>query len=304
MKLLLAADLHITSKTPLSRVDDYPSTQMGKVRWIAGLAKEAACDAVLVAGDFFDSPVQPYPLLAEYIYLLTEQFPPVYCVFGQHDTAFRRRQNTALAFLEELGLVTVAGRKPISLGEGLYLYGASYDEEIPVPRKRNWGANILLAHLLVTDGKPWPGCEELFPLKKVSSWAPGYSLVVCGDNHETLVHEGRSCTVFNPGSLMRSRVDQREHVPVVGIWQSSSCTLEMVEVPVLPAQEVLDFESKEESQEFLSLMESFVAAVKDYDVGVDFLRNLSLAVKATRGLPPLVKRVIYEAVERCGYGKL
>ena len=55
MRLLLLGDCHFRSSAPARRTDDFFQTQLDKMEQVKKIYVEQRCDAVLQAGDLFDS---------------------------------------------------------------------------------------------------------------------------------------------------------------------------------------------------------------------------------------------------------
>ena len=58
MKLLVAADLHLTHKTPLGRKDNYAGTCLRKLEQLVNYANIDETD-IIITGDIFDHPGNP-----------------------------------------------------------------------------------------------------------------------------------------------------------------------------------------------------------------------------------------------------
>ena len=108
-----------------------------------------------------------------------------------------------------------------------------------------------------------------------------YDLIVSGDNHQNFMFQDGRRYLYNAGSLMRMTAGQLDHRPEVGIYDTETKTLEMVKVPIRPAEEVLSREHIEEAKERDERLEAFVKSLKtDYGLELSFRRNLEEFFKA------------------------
>ena len=62
MKLLLLSDVHLSSKTPIGRLDDYRKTCLRKFEYVLKYADKIGAD-IYQAGDLFDKPRDWFILL-------------------------------------------------------------------------------------------------------------------------------------------------------------------------------------------------------------------------------------------------
>lgn len=301
MKLLLTADWHIASKAPALRIDDYVETQKGKIKWLLDEAERQDCRAILVAGDVFDTPVIPFGLVTEYLRLFGHySHRPIIAVYGQHDLRYRRRNNTPLYLLNEVDCspITILDSDfpRVEFDDEVAVYGAGWGERIPKPVDKSM-LNVLIAHMMVVDGKLWPGQTSYVMAGEMHKRLPYYQLVVTGDNHKTISSNNMKTMLVNPGSLMRAKADQIGHVPMVVIYDTAKETSMHLVVPHMPIGEVMDVEKAELDKEAGGVLASFVDSLKlDYEAGADFGRNIGTILK-DKTISPGIKAIIREVIE-------
>jgi len=294
VRLLITGDWHLDTYRPRNRTDDYFQTQFEKVKWIFGLAEEEECEGILQPGDMFNSHKANDFLKQFYIdyflYRMTQidRFPKMdfFTIFGQHDLRFHssNKQNTPLRVLEAAHAITIVPNKAIFPTQfrvrhkDHYIYGCNWGEEIPELVDKD-GIHILLMHKLVLEDiegweKKYLSVENVFRFSK-------HDIIVCGDNHISFMAEKfhkdkQSRLLFNCGSLMRNRIDQRNHKPKVYIVDTSDMSYEEHLIPVKPFDEVMDVEKAEQEKEKNEQLEAFVEKLSgDVNIeGLDFLRNL------------------------------
>ena len=283
MKLLITGDWHIRATAPRHRIDSYYNKQMGKLLWIMNLAKKKGCSTILQPGDFFDSPDVPNHVKRDIIKLILLYNIPIYTVFGQHDTKYRNKGNTALAVLAEANIVTLLGEQPVvhKYEETLHIYGASWQESIPNIVDSS-ATNILVLHKMIVQDKP------LFPDQREYNRAPqflkqynSFDLIVSGDNHNSFKYTADS-TLINCGSLMRMTTAQYTHKPCVWIYDTNTKQALKYLIPIEDAAEVFAVEA-EEIKERNKELEAFVKTLSSGStkVTLSFEDNLEALLHTT-----------------------
>jgi len=278
------------------RLDEsYFETQAEKVKWLIKKAEEEGAEAILQPGDFFDSPDVPLFVIQYYVNLLLESNMDVFTVFGQHDLRYhsKKKENTPLAVLLAAGVAIL----PYSgaTGDKWDIYGASWGEEVPEVKNKKM-VNVLLMHKMIVKEKIWEGQEEYVYAKHLFRKYPDYDLIVAGDNHESFLVRSGDRYVVNCGSLMRSRVDQRDHKPCCYIYDAERKTLEQFEVPIQKADRILDLKAAKREKKRDERLEAFIGGLSDIeDLGLNFLSNLDDAMGRSK-LGQGVRQIISEVV--------
>jgi hypothetical protein len=180
----------------------------------------------------------------------------------------------------------------------VYVYGASWEEEIPVPSKVERGANVLLIHaMMVGEEKVWEGQEGFTQARNFLREHP-YDLIVSGDNHQQFHYTTPSGkALVNPGSVMRARIDQADHVPALYVYDTIDRTLERFPLPMSLAEEVLDLDKVEVIKGRDEKIEAFVESLTvDVDVTDMNFRNNLKAFLAANNIDKPVKEIIYQCL--------
>ena len=138
MKFLLTDDWHLRVTTPEFRSDNYTETLYGKVEQIYRIAKQQQCDYILNAGDLFHQATAPYSLTQRYMELFlrwNRRGVRHLVVAGQHDMRYHSSDltNTPIYTLHVAGAVELLTANPFYTAEDVHIYGASWQEPIPVP---------------------------------------------------------------------------------------------------------------------------------------------------------------------------
>ena len=301
MKILLTSDWHLDVYRPENRIDkDYFDTQCLKIHWILTRAFTERCGAIVNGGDVFNSHKANDFLKEYYIRLLKswEGASEILSVYGQHDLRYHNsdRRNTPLGVLEAARVLTMLGSKPICL-EDVNFYGASWNEPIPKIIVKG-GCNILVMHFLtfLNDKHP-PVDVDQFQLATHLLMTTKFDLILTGDNHQTFFLERNGRTLINPGSLMRSRIDQQSHKPCIFLYDTGTKELVQEFIPVLPIEEVLDIEKAKEEKEKNEELQAYVKELSQgsHVEGLNFKRNLWSFVKSTNledGVVSLLEEVM------------
>lgn len=307
MKLLLTGDWHLRSTAPESRIDDYFETVCRKLRWILEFGARNGVLAVLQAGDFFDNPNLPYYAFQEFVSIIRDGGIQIYTVYGQHDLRYRSKSNTPLKALQSTGLVypfSTSDPGGICVShkyEHVTLYGASWREDIPDPVADDYPC-ILITHQMVVDKKLWQDQKDFVYAKQLLNKHHKFNLILSGDNHKSFRYEDNNSILINPGSLMRSAINQTDHKPVVYLVEISgkSFGCAAFEVPIESADDVFSVTKIERLKELDERLVSFVTGVgKKCNFGLDFVRNLTAYI-GDKKIPREVKIITNELIEEAG----
>lgn len=289
MQLIVTGDLHCTDKTPESRIDNYPAEQFNKISSILKATKDLY--PILQPGDFTDTPFLSYLYWRKLCSYFRES--TIYAVRGQHDMKYRNIGNTPLDALETALDDFHIVRKPIHLGENVYLYGASFEENIP--KITTTGFNILLIHRMIVGSyeQEWEK-DKGYDLAAQFLQKHKFDAIFSGDNHKsfTVLNADTPETrhLINCGSLMRSKVDQIEHKPFYCVFDTKTRTYEKHFIPIKDWAEVFDIEKKLKTEKRNEKLEAFVEGLALHkEMGLNFADNLIEYEKANNIPLELVK---------------
>ncbi len=281
MKILLTGDWHITAKRPENRIDDYYQAIKRKITFIFETAKENDIITILQAGDMTDSPIMSWATFID-LYELFGQYPEIdiYTIFGQHDLKFRNTGSTALNSLatvcKNIHLLS-NGILPLNLvGKDTFAYGSSYGENVPEITTDGF-FNILITHRMMIQDKLWEGQEEYTQAGSFLR-ANAFNVILSGDNHQGFIVDSKlqKKHLFNPGSLMRSKVDQLEHEPFIIIFDTDTSTYEKIMVPIEPADKVFNIEKVVKEKAKDQNLEAYVSGMlESKEIGLKLEDNLN-----------------------------
>jgi len=281
MKFLCTGDWHIDTNKPERRTDDYWKTVQNKLSFILHLAVEEKA-VILQPGDFFNTHKANDFLKRYIIHRLRSLDLTVLTVFGQHDLRYHSSdvKNTPLGVLQAADVACVLDFDPIEYKD-VSVYGTSWYEDVPKPVDSKI-VNILVTHkMIVKNEKVWEGQEDA-TMGNIFLKGSGYDLIVSGDNHQHFTITTRSGKhLVNCGSLLRTAIDQSDHVPMVYIYGTKANTLTPYEVPHEPFTKVFDMKKYEEEKVKDEKMEAFFERLNgEVELeGLDFIVNMDTFVK-------------------------
>lgn len=193
--LLMIGDVHLTSRVPGFRSDDYPMVMLDKLAWALDYAKPRELVPFLL-GDLFHWPRENANWLIAHLLDLIEE--PVWAIVGNHDIAENcLRPDDSLSLLIKAGKIKILTNE-IGYDGAISVRGTSWHEELPTSLDRNGaGPQILLTHHDVIWNKGGFGKTEPYPIS-------GVDMVINGHIHtpEEPVEAGETLWC-NPGSLCR-----------------------------------------------------------------------------------------------------
>ena len=164
----------------------------------------------------------------------------------------------------------------------VHFYGLNWAENVPkiIPPeelKVDYDpVNVLVGHMMVVKNKKeWEGQTNfsygLHLLKENN-----FDLIVTGDNHKSFDMGIKDKKLVNCGSLMRTRIDQANHKPVVYVWDSETKRIEGWAIPIKEFEEIMDVAKAEVEQQIDEKLASFVTSLKVEveALKLDFQKNL------------------------------
>lgn len=218
--LLAIGDPHASSVKPGRRLDeDFIATVTDKLAQAARIANERNLLPVIL-GDLFDREQDTHPRLLSRLFRALRQFETIpLCLVGNHDLKETSlSEDTALSVVVEAGalrpvegsgvfFVADLGGIPVRLGATTY--GLKMPTRVPDDFE---GPTVWFTHADWGFEGAYPGADEIFEVA-------GVDLVINGHMHLTkpVVARGRTLW-FNPGNILRQRIDALDHVPAVWEW--------------------------------------------------------------------------------------
>lgn len=211
--LVCLGDLHLSSRTPSSRVDDYSETSLEKLRAVLDLCLRKSYRHVLLPGDIYHTPIQPISYINAVIDVLKEfkeNNITLYGIYGNHclthnSLAYADKSATGLLFktgyVKELRSVEFLCNAGYTVG----IHGFHYPEDITpaTALEQDSKINICVAHKFYKVGHK---IEETLLAEDIDKL--GYNIYVLGHDHvpyDLVNHNG--AYIVRPGRFMRGTSD-------------------------------------------------------------------------------------------------
>lgn len=312
-RFFLCGDAHIRESVPRFRTDDFTAAMLRKLGFIQNKCLTDHGNIVIFPGDVTDSPrLTPRMFYLIITLLKRNRVTHNFGIFGQHDLRYWTNPwESALAVLEAAGAITLlrASDGPWHLGARtgdnteVYLYGCGWNEDIPQVKETGKNIrNVLIIHRLFAMEGLYPGDDNWADAEgflKNSNW----DLIVAGDNHAHFNLECGGRYFVNCGSLMRSRIDQIHHKPVIYEYLAKSRKLTCIPVPCEEIEVVMDLERAAQDRGREEELEVFVQKIGERTEieGLDFERNMERRLEEddiTDEMREIWKEVVQDASKR------
>ncbi|MGE4548024.1 MAG: exonuclease SbcCD subunit D [Intestinibacillus sp.] len=202
--LLHLADLHLGASydfLPDKAATACRAAQLTALTDALHYANDRRADAVLIAGDLFDAPVPPAPLVTQVLSLLSRAHCPVLISPGNHDYLCPESPYESPELPANVHVFRSAQLEPFALDEETLIWGAAFCGTsaaiplgAPLPEDQ---CNLLLVH---ADLLASSGYNPLSPDRLADS---GFSYAALGHNHDFSGLLRAGGTVYAcPGCLM------------------------------------------------------------------------------------------------------
>jgi len=242
--ILFIGDVHLSSKRPGRRVDDYAKAGLNKLSQCATIARERNLYPVFLGDLFHRAGENNLSLLAEVIRVCKEFPEPLLVLGGSHDrteiwftekdAAYMMQAAGAVALIDEPGLQLVLRVGDIRVA----LWASPAGSRIPDEVSSDADRTILITHHDFDFVGEYPGS---IPLKEIV----GCDMLVNGHMHTPAPSVIKGTTVcHNPGSITRVSVDLKDHKPVVTAWTPAQ-GVSLEKIPLVVASNVFDLTGKE-----------------------------------------------------------
>ena len=275
MKFIAITDLHLSAKNPASRTDHWEDAIFRVLDQVARVAVANGAPGVIIAGDLFHSPRQPFQTITRFVQWALQLPGPVITIPGNHDLL-----NDSLSLLPRTpyGLLSQAGvildvTQPLRVGDVVMagvpyppamllsswqMVGQVLDEHFPVGRR------IVLGHCFATNGPATDYFGEAVHGYADLVAATRADVIVLGHDHRDQgVVDVDGCKVIQlgaveRGSLAAEEVDRQPKLAII----HDTLHMEVVPIEVPPAATVFDLAAHAARKEERTQVEEFVAGLK------------------------------------------
>lgn len=328
LRFIATNDWHWRSVNPRGRIDNYNEALKIKIKEIFDMADEMEVDAILVAGDIFDSPGVGWGTVYDLMDLLSNRPCPICAIAGQHDEWDHDPESlnrTPFGILEKAGLIINIAKYPqfITLGsQWLKITGRHYSYEAD---RAEWyydipndliheksDITIMLSHGTVLERSP--GFDMKYTLvENIKSRAD----VICvGDYHPGIgIKEfknmfGCKGYVINPGSLARLKATTENMERLVSVAYFEITEEGIINPKIIPldsakpGKDVLSREHLERMEEKQAMLNEFLGLLSN-DSRIKFLnsRQVIETIAKEKGYPDEVVREALERLNRAEEGE-
>ena len=215
---LFIGDVHLTSRKPDRRHDDYAQNVLKKLEFVIKIANEKKYVPVFLGDIFHYANEASKAVETALMRVLRKSWTPPFSNVGNHDISHKILcDDDSLALLGESGVLTLAKMAgPAGYfsfqGYKVGLYFVPYGQIIPKTVRGEFEPNVPVVmvthHDIAFDGA-YPGAH-------LPHVIDGCELVVNGHIHlEKDAIEVGDTRWFNPGSLTRTAIDAITHTPTV-----------------------------------------------------------------------------------------
>lgn len=238
--ILFAGDLHLSSRTPESRIDNYGDTVLKKLESLLNIAISTKSDVVIFTGDFFESYYEPISYINKVVEVLSkfkDKNIRILSLIGNHDLPYNNMEyfsSTPLSLLFKSRLVE---RLDYIADDSVEIFGLHFSEKDKLssfktsPNK----TSILVMHYAFNNTVPGESIN-----------APDlmdFDIIIAGHDHmfyEPHVVTEEGPLVARPGSFTRQTKDSYNLTRKIIVYSwSNTKGMRLIELPgVEPAGRV------------------------------------------------------------------
>ena len=282
MRLIFITDTHGKASSPSSRLDDYPSAMLAKMRYVGEYAKSINAKAVIHGGDWLDTPDVSESFVREFAKIVNNYHCPVVGVLGNHDIYGYNPETflrTSLGVAEGVGVF-----ERLYPDKGLILEDSYFDLDkeghledytnTPLYHSEGVNTHIHVVHGMLVE-REWPhvNCTVIEDIKDCNA-----DIILTGHEHTGFGVKTINNKVFcNPGSLARVTAgtgDIRKDVRMAVIEiNKDGYRVELVNLPSFvakPSSEVLDIDRLLEEKRNKEQLNNFINNINSVEIKNDF----------------------------------
>ena len=279
MRFLHITDTHVTAKGPSSRQDVYYVSALRKFMELGAIIQRENVDAVIHTGDLFHSARVALSISSQLVEIMKSWDVPIYIVPGNHDidgynlSTISQTMLGMLSSAEVVELITRDNAIEYDInGKTLRIEGQEYYDDIDkgisddYRFERPADYNVLAIHSMLMEKPYFPE----IPHTLIQDVVTDAQLVLTGHYHPGFTEQTvNGTTYFNPGSLLRPEIEQREpRYLILEIDETAAGTLDLVHYhygalsSALPAQVAFDFTHHQQKKTIQQGLSNFKKAVQ------------------------------------------
>jgi exonuclease SbcC len=283
VKLLWRTDVHLSDRSPASRVDDWAATVFNKLDQVKAVARKLGVHGVLDGGDFFHikSPSRNTHDLVRQVADHHVGYPcPVYCTPGNHDSIYGDYTNLPqqpLGVLFSTGVFQRLYDEHEAVFEvdgvkvrvvGVPYHGKTYDlERFARIQRKDEDFLVCVAHVLAAEkGGTMFEAEDILWYRDLAQYAP--DIFLFGHWHKDQgVKEIGGKRFINIGSLTRGSLSQddvgrRPAIAMLTFEKEAEIKVQVLRLRIRPAEEVFDMDARVREEARTMTVDAFVESVR------------------------------------------
>ena len=289
---IFCSDLHLTSKRPECRGDDWMLAQEKMLIRLVNDAKEYNCP-IFIAGDVFHKPKVDPEIMSLAIKHLRQV--KVYGIPGQHDMPghnLGRLYESAFSTLIAAEALEFLD-KPVK-HQGVTFIGVPYGEEPPVVDNTD-DPYIAIVHEMVWEKEPYPGAPKSGNIKQMAQKYKNFDIAVFGDNHSGFYSDTEDTIILNCGVAIRRTRAELKYKPKYYLIKDDLTVIRKH----LPYIDDIMLE-KDKKQESDTRLQAFVHTLLGHqELSLSFEANLKTYIE-TNKINKRVADLIWEIVDEQG----
>jgi hypothetical protein len=301
---VLCSDLHFSQTAPAARSDEPDWFAVQERAWNQIREQAERYDVpIVIAGDVFDN-WRSSPQLINFVLRLFSGLE-IYAVPGQHDLPNHRYDEVHRSAYGTL----IAADSIIDIGQGIdsrigiVFHGFAWGREVASWADRKKPGFDGRVHLAVVHAYCWkdschPGASEDDRVGRYADRLKGYDAAVFGDNHAGFMAKSGRCTVFNAGTMICRRQNERSYRPRCGLLRDNS----EVECIYLNTEEDV-WTEREEVEAGRADVSGLVAELESLGGDALDFEEVLLRRADAEDVPQQTKRLILEALDHARSGR-
>jgi hypothetical protein len=287
------SDIHLSLNPPPARAgEDWFAAMKRTLDELRKISEEYDAP-ILCAGDIFDH----WDSSPELINFALQNMPPMISIPGQHDLPFHSIENvrkSAWQTLVEAGLIVDVSTEAY-VDSKFQVVGFPFGKPLQPMRWKSGLFTISLIHKYVwTKKHSYPNPPPSGNASVVKRKMKGYNIIISGDNHTPFCVRGRNPTLFNCGTLMRRKSDEKDYKPRVGlIFEDGTVQSRRLDISndiFVPTAKQAELKENIELEDFLNGLSDLERS------SIDFAESVHRAMQRA-GLSKQAKRILIEALE-------